>query len=103
MSALPCKRAGKFPEWMNALPAAAVAPVRAQVEAVQLRLHEAFERWEKLEIEYRRAMEKKIEASREKVAQLSHDFREAREKLVVAFHEWEQTHSSALSTMLAGA
>lgn len=88
---------------MAALPAAAVAPVRAQVEAVQLRLHEAFERWEKLEIEYRRAMEKKIEASREKVAQLSHDFREAREKLVVAFHEWEQTHSSALSTMLAGA
>lgn len=26
MSALPCKRAGKFPEWMNALPAAAVKP-----------------------------------------------------------------------------
>ena len=35
--------------------------VRAQVEAVQLRLHEAFERWEKLEIEYRRAMEKRRE------------------------------------------
>lgn len=88
---------------MAALPAAQLAPVRAQVEAVQARLHEAFERWEKLEVEYRRAMEKKIEASREKVAQLSHDFREAREKLVVAFHEWEQAHSSALSTMLAGA
>ena len=88
---------------MAALPAAAVAPVRAQVEVVQARLHEAFERWEKLEIEYRRAMEKKIEASREKVAQLSHDFREAREKLVAVFHEWEQTRSSALTAMLAGA
>ncbi|MFA6546844.1 MAG: fatty acid desaturase [Limisphaerales bacterium] len=88
---------------LAALPAAQAASVRQQVEAVQARLHEAFERWEKLEVEYRRAMEKKIEASREKVALLSHDFREAREKLVVAFHEWEQTHSSALSTMLAGA
>lgn len=88
---------------MAALPAAVVAPVRAQVEAVQARLHEAFERWEKLEVEYRRAMEKKIEASREKATELSRDFREAREKLVLAFQEWEQTHSSALSTMLAGA
>ncbi|PAW83800.1 MAG: acyl-CoA desaturase [Pedosphaera sp. Tous-C6FEB] len=88
---------------MAALPAAVVAPVRAQVEAVQARLHEAFERWEKLEVEYRRAMEKKIEASREKANELSRDFREAREKLVLAFQEWEQTHSSALSTMLAGA
>lgn len=88
---------------MAVLPAASVAPVRAQVEAVQARLHEAFERWEKLEAEYRRAMEKKIEASREKVNELSHDFREAREKLVVAFHEWEQTRSSALTAMLAGA
>ncbi|MSU26711.1 MAG: acyl-CoA desaturase [Pedosphaera sp.] len=88
---------------MAALPAATVAPLRAEVEVVQARLHEAFERWEKLEAEYRRAMEKKIEASREKVAQLSHDFREAREKLVAVFHEWEQTRSSALTAMLAGA
>jgi stearoyl-CoA desaturase (Delta-9 desaturase) len=88
---------------MAALPAAAVAPVRAQIEAVQIRLHEAFERWEKLEIEYRRAMEKKIEASREKVNVLSREFREAREKLTLAFHEWEQAHSSALSAMVAGA
>jgi stearoyl-CoA desaturase (Delta-9 desaturase) len=87
---------------MAALPPAAVAPVRAQIEAVQIRLHEAFERWEKLEIEYRRAMEKKIEASREKVNVLSRDFREAREKLTLAFHEWEQAHSSALSAMVAG-
>lgn len=88
---------------LAALPAAQTAPVRAQVEAVQARLHEAFERWEKLEVEYRRAMEKKIEASREKLNEVSRDFREAREKLVVAFHEWEQAHSSALSAMLAGA
>ncbi|MBI5801930.1 MAG: fatty acid desaturase [Verrucomicrobia bacterium] len=88
---------------MAALPASSVAPVRAQVEAVQARLHEAFERWEKLEAEYRRAMEKKIEASREKVNELSHDFREAREKLAALFHEWEHTRSSALSAMLAGA
>jgi hypothetical protein len=88
---------------MAALPAAAVAPVRAQIEAVQVRLHEAFERWEKLEIEYRRAMEKKIEASRERANELSRDFREAREKLVVTFQEWEQAHSSALSALVAGA
>ena len=87
---------------MAVLPPAAVAPVRAQIEAVQIRLHEAFERWEKLEVEYRRAMEKKIEASREKVNVLSRDFREAREKLTLAFHEWEQAHSSALSAMVAG-
>ena len=85
------------------LPAAVTAPVRAQVEAVQVRLQEAFVRWEKLEIEYRRAMEKKLEASREKLNDLSRDFREAREKLVVAFHEWEQAHASACSAMFAGA
>lgn len=88
---------------MAAMPAAQAAPLRAQVEVVQARLHEAFERWEKLEVEYRRTMEKKLEASREKLNELSREFREAREKLVAAFHEWEQAHSSALSTMLAGA
>ncbi|NDB77810.1 MAG: hypothetical protein EB141_19565, partial [Verrucomicrobia bacterium] len=61
------------------------------------------ERWEKLEIEYRRAMEKKIEASREKLNELSQEFREAREKLIVAFQEWDQARTSALSAMLAGA
>ena len=88
---------------MAAMPAAQAAPLRAQVEVVQARLHEAFAHWEKLEIEYRRAMEKKIEASREKLNQLSLEFREAREKLIVAFHEWENAHSSALSAMLARA
>ena len=88
---------------LAALPAGQAATVRLQVEAVQARLQEAFQRWEKLEIEYRRAMEKKLEASREKVNELSRDFREAREKLVVAFLEWEQAYSSARSTMLAGA
>ena len=88
---------------MAALPAAQTAPLREQVAAVQARLHEAFAHWEKLEIEYRRAMEKKIEASREKLAELAREFREAREKLVAAFHEWEHAHSSALSAMLAGA
>jgi hypothetical protein len=88
---------------MAAMPAAQAAPLRAQVEVVQARLHEAFAHWEKLEIEYRRAMEKKIEASREKLNELSLEFREAREKLIVAFHEWENAHSSALSAMLARA
>jgi stearoyl-CoA desaturase (delta-9 desaturase) len=88
---------------MAAMPSANVAKVRVQVEAVQVRLHEAFERWEKLEIEYRRAMEKKIEASREKLNELSQEFRDAREKLIAAFQEWDQARTSALSAMLAGA
>jgi stearoyl-CoA desaturase (delta-9 desaturase) len=88
---------------MAALPAAQAASVRAQIEGVQVRLHEAFERWEKLEVEYRRAMEKKIEASKEKLADLARDFREAREKLVDAFHDWERAHSSALTAMPGGA
>ena len=88
---------------MAVMPAASVAKVRVQLDAVQARLHEAFAHWEKLELEYRRAMEKKLESSREKLHELSQEFREAREKLVAAFHEWEHAHSTALTTLLAAA
>lgn len=88
---------------MAAMPLAQAALLRAQIEAVQGRLREAYEHWEKLEVEYRRVMDKKLEASKEKLAELAREFREAREKLVAAFHEWERAHSTALSAVLAGA
>jgi len=87
---------------MAAMPLAQAALLRAQIEAVQGRLREAYEHWEKLEVEYRRVMDKKLEASKEKLAELAREFREAREKLVAAFHEWERAHSTALSAVLAG-
>lgn len=88
---------------MAAMPLAQAALLRAQIEAVQARLREAYEHWEKLEVEYRRVMDKKLEASKDKLAELTREFREAREKLVVAFREWERAHSTALSAVLAGA
>ena len=62
---------------MAARPAKRCETTRRLLDAAQEQLHQAAQTWEQRKTEYVRATEKKIEASKEKLAQLNRDFEEA--------------------------
>ena len=70
-------------------------PVILRLEIVQERLHQAAQDWEQRKTEYTRATEKKVEASREKLAQLKRDFDKAAANLRRAIQEWHEAHQLA--------
>jgi len=65
------------------------------LDKAQERLHQAAQTWETRKAEYMRATEKKLEASRDKLAQLKRDFEEAAANLRAAIQEWHQAHQLA--------
>lgn len=65
------------------------------LELAQQRLQQAAQSWEQCKAEYGRATEKKIEASKEKIAQLKRDFEEAAANLRSAIDEWREAHQLA--------
>ncbi len=65
------------------------------LQTAQERLHKAAQNWEQRKAEYVRATEKKIEASKEKLAQLQRDFEEAADNLRRAIQEWQEAHQLA--------
>ena len=67
-------------------------PVHARVQSAKQRLQLASENWERRWAEYRRAAERKMEASRDRLAQLQRDVREASDHLRPAIRHWQQTH-----------
>ena len=67
------------------------------MKLAQQRLQEAAQLWEQRKIEYARATEKKLEASREKLAQLRRDFEEAAANLRAAIQEWHAAHQMAIA------
>jgi len=67
-------------------------PTNTLLRAAQERLHEATENWERRMQEYRLATERKIAASREKMAELKHEFEAAAAHLRAAIREWHATH-----------
>lgn len=66
--------------------------IRQALHTAQERLHHASENWEQRKAAYRRAAEAKISASREKLAELQREFREATERLRAAIREWHDAH-----------
>jgi hypothetical protein len=56
------------------------------------RLQQAARAWELRKAEYARATEKKIEASREKLHELRHEFDAAAANLRLAIQHWHETH-----------
>jgi hypothetical protein len=56
------------------------------------RLQQASQHWEERKAEYRRAAEMRMQASRERLAELQKDFREANARLRVAMQEWYAAH-----------
>jgi stearoyl-CoA desaturase (delta-9 desaturase) len=77
--------------------------LRERMAAAQASLHEAFVRWEKLESEYAQSMERKLNASREKLAELQREVRDARDRVYAAMREWRETHQSILSQLAEAA
>jgi stearoyl-CoA desaturase (delta-9 desaturase) len=80
---------------MAARPAKRCETTRRLLDAAQEQLHQAAQTWELRKTEYMRATEKKIEASKEKIAQLNRDFEEAAANLRRAIQEWQQAHQLA--------
>jgi stearoyl-CoA desaturase (delta-9 desaturase) len=77
---------------MAAKPSKACETTRHLIEVAHERLHQAAQNWEVRKAEYVRATEKKIEASKEKLAQLQGDFEEAAANLRKAIQEWQEAH-----------
>ena len=62
------------------------------LHSAQERLHQAAQNWEHRKHEYARATEKKIEASRERLAELRREFDQAAAHLREAIQQWHETH-----------
>ena len=67
-------------------------PIQTRLQAAQARLQEAFSQWEKMEAEYGKALEKKLAASREKLAEL----RWAKLAFQKAIQDWRESYRLAL-------
>jgi stearoyl-CoA desaturase (Delta-9 desaturase) len=72
-------------------------PVYSTFQSAQNRLRQASAEWEKLKIEYRHAVELKMEASRERVAALRQELRDANESLSIALREWKDAYRLVLA------
>jgi stearoyl-CoA desaturase (delta-9 desaturase) len=67
-------------------------PTHTLLQAAQERLHQAAQNWERLKHEYRLATDRKIAASREKIAELKREFDAAATHLREAIREWRDAH-----------
>ena len=67
------------------------------LQHAQERLHQAARNWEQRKLEYKRAAEKKIDASREKLSELKREFEVAAVHLREAIQSWHQTHQAILA------
>ena len=80
---------------LSAKPALVAEPILRMVQAAQERLQQASRNWEQRKTEYRRAAEMKMEASRERLAELRREFREATAHLRAAIRDWQKAHRLA--------
>jgi stearoyl-CoA desaturase (delta-9 desaturase) len=72
-------------------PQSVAQPIRDHLQAAQVRLEQAFAQWETLEGEYTRAINRKIDASRDKLTAIRHEFRQARDRFRDAACDWQRT------------
>jgi stearoyl-CoA desaturase (Delta-9 desaturase) len=82
---------------LNGQTVAITDPIFSRLQTAQARLQEAFRHWEELEVQYRRAVGRQIEASWEKYAELRRDFSDARERFRAAMNDWKEAHRLALA------
>ncbi len=77
--------------------------INSRLQAAQARLQEAFGHWEQREQEYRRAAQKQLEASKEKLLELQQELRQAKDRFQEAIRDWRETHHLVLTEFMAGA
>ena len=82
---------------LAAKPSRCAESTRRVLMAAQERLHQAAAAWEQCKQDYTRATEKKIEASKEKLAELKRSVEEATASLRAAIEQWHATHQWALA------
>lgn len=85
----------RLAEHLKAKSASVPQQLREMLHSAQERLHHATQEWELRKAAYSRAMEKKLEASRDKIEQIQHDFREANARLRAAIREWQEAYQLA--------
>ncbi len=87
---------------LSAKPVVLAEPIQSRWQAAQEALHQAFQHWEHCEARYRLALEKKLEASRDKLAEIRREFQEARAQVQCAFRHWQETYCLVLDHCAAG-
>jgi stearoyl-CoA desaturase (delta-9 desaturase) len=80
---------------LSARPASVSEPIHRLLQAAQDRLQQAARNWEQHKADYRRAAGTKMEASREKMAELRRGFRQATARLRAALREWQEAQRLA--------
>lgn len=88
---------------INACPIKLSEQIQSQLQTAQQRIQEAFGHWEWREAEYCRVVEKKIEASREKLIELRTELRNAKDKYRIAIRDWQESYRLALDHFAAHA
>ena len=71
--------------------------LRHLLQSAQDRLQSASAEWERRKADYRAAAERRVEASKERLAQLRHDLNEASGRLRKAIASWRRTHRTILT------
>ena len=73
-------------------PDAATHPVQDLISSAHERLQEALKTWQECKAEYRAAAQRKVDLSKQSIAELRADLREANIQLKEAIREWQRTH-----------
>ena len=87
---------------LSAQPTRLADPIQSRLHAAQARLQQSFQHWERLEAEYGQMLQKKLEASREKLADLRREFQEAGDRVQAAIQEWHDAHRLVLAQVGSG-
>jgi len=77
---------------LNASPTTLSEPLHHFLHNAQDRLKQASANWELRQAEYRQALRTKMEASREKIAELQTEFHASAERLRAAIKEWQEAY-----------
>jgi stearoyl-CoA desaturase (delta-9 desaturase) len=77
---------------LSASPTPLAESIQRMLHLAQERLHQASKNWEQRKAEYRNAAETRMQHSRERLAELQQEFREAKARLRAAIREWQKTH-----------
>jgi stearoyl-CoA desaturase (Delta-9 desaturase) len=80
---------------LNDTPAPVSEQIHQMIQAAQLALQQALSHWQQRKTEYRQAVETKVDASRERIAELRREYREAADHLYLALRHWQQTYREA--------
>lgn len=70
-------------------------PLQEKLHTAKEKATVAYQEWEKIHTEYGKAMNRRLDESKEKLAEMQKDFRAAQVRFREAFEEWKKTHSVA--------